>query len=120
MAEHNELGKLGEAHARKYLEKEGYTIVDTNWYFMKDELDIIALDGEELVIVEVKTRKENDLITPEEAVTKKKQRYLVRAANNYIEEKDIDRETRFDVMAITVTSAGMSMNHIRDAFYPTI
>ena len=56
MAEHNELGKLGEELAENYLTKNGYTILDTNWVFQKAEIDIIAQKANILAIVEVKTQ----------------------------------------------------------------
>ena len=56
MAEHNELGKLGEELAVSYLQKNGYIIMDTNWTFQKAEIDIIAKKENTLAIVEVKTR----------------------------------------------------------------
>ena len=53
MAQHNQLGKEGELLARQMLEEKGYKILETNWRHDKDEIDIVAMDGEELVIVEV-------------------------------------------------------------------
>ena len=57
MAEHNELGKLGEQLARDFLIAKGYQILEQNWSCGHKEIDIIAMDGNELVIVEVKTRR---------------------------------------------------------------
>ncbi len=54
MAEHNELGKFGEAQAVEYLQQNGYTILETNWTFQKAEIDIIAQKENTLVIIEVK------------------------------------------------------------------
>ena len=56
MAEHNELGKLGEEMAVEFLRKDGYSILETNWTFQKAEIDILAQKGNTLAIVEVKTR----------------------------------------------------------------
>lgn len=56
MAEHNETGNKGEELAEKYLRKLGYEILERNWHFGKNEIDIIAKDGNFLVIAEVKTR----------------------------------------------------------------
>lgn len=120
MAKHNELGNKGEALALEYLKKQNYMIRETNWRFAKDEIDIIAEDNGMLVIVEVKTRSSNYLLEPELAVTKKKQRFLIRAANAYIEESDWEKETRFDIISIVVYPDKHELEHITDAFYPTV
>jgi len=57
MAKHNEFGKQGEELAAQFLMEKGYEILERNWRNRHKEIDIIAKDGEELVIVEVKTRK---------------------------------------------------------------
>ena len=57
MAEHNDFGNLGEKMAREYLQKKGYVIRHTNWFYQKDELDIVAEYNGELIVVEVKSRK---------------------------------------------------------------
>ncbi len=120
MAEHNELGEKGEELARNFLRKKGYKIIETNWRFGKDEIDIIAIDNDYLVIVEVKTRSSNYFVEPEFAVNKKKQSFLIRAAHAYIIKKDIDLEARFDIVSIIITSQKTHINHIDFAFYPTL
>lgn len=120
MAEHNDLGNLGEAIAQKHLLDKGFRIVETNWRFGKDEIDIIAIDKNQLVIVEVKTRSNHELGEPEEAVTRKKQKFLVRAADAYFTETGIELECRFDIVAIVYQNGKAAINHIVDAFYPTM
>ncbi len=68
MAEHNDLGKWGEAEASRYLESKGYAILDRDWRFGKRDLDIVALseDACTMVVVEVKTRASDDMRAPEE------------------------------------------------------
>ena len=122
MADHNELGKKGEEHARKYLIDKGYKILQNNWRFGKDEIDIIFIDIEknQLVIAEVKTRMSNAFGEPEIAVTKSKQKFLIRATQVFIEQNNIDLEARFDIISITVVSGKFRLNHIENAFYPTL
>ena len=122
MAEHIELGKKGEEHAKNYLQQKGFLILHTNWRFGKDEIDIIAIDKEknQLVITEVKTRMSDFFGEPEIAVTKAKQKFLIRATEVFIMQKKIELETRFDVIAITVVSGKFKLNHIENAFYPTL
>jgi len=120
MAEHNDFGKMGEEMAQKHLLAKGYTIIATNWTFGKDEIDIVAKHNNYLVIVEVKTRSSNYFGDPEEAVTKQKRKFLVRAADAYINRYNIAEEVRFDIISIVVTGNHWDINHIEDAFYPTI
>lgn len=68
MAAHNELGKWGEDLAAEYLECKGYTIIERDWKSGRRDLDIIAQDGEVIVFVEVKTRRNSLYGQPEEAV----------------------------------------------------
>ena len=120
MADHNELGKKGEELAEKFLRKEGYEILERNWRFGKDEIDIIAFDGEFLVVAEVKTRKSNYFGEPEENVSRTKQRFLVRAANAYIEKNNISNETRFDIISVLFSGTNYQIKQIKDAFYPLL
>lgn len=114
------LGKNGEQEAVKFLEKKGLTIIEINWRTGKLEIDIIAKDKEELVIVEVKTRGTNAFGEPEFFVDKRKQKNLVKAANAYIQKVDFSGETRFDVIAITEHNSQLMVKHIPNAFAPSI
>ncbi len=120
MADHNETGIKGEELAEKYLRNAGYEILETNWHFGKNEIDIIARDGEFLVIVEVKTRRTANFGEPEEFVTRAKQRSLIKAANGYIEKHDIDLETRFDIVSVLYHGNSYTVKQIKDAFYPLV
>ena len=114
------LGKNGEQEAVKFLEKKGLTIIEINWRTGKLEIDIIAKDKEELVIVEVKTRGTNAFGEPEFFVDKRKQKNLIKAANAYIQKVDFNGETRFDVIAITEHNSQLMVKHIPNAFAPSI
>lgn len=118
MATHNDLGQKGEDLATAHLVKAGYEIYDRNWRFGKEEVDIIARMGDELVIVEVKTRESDFFGAPEEFVSRSKQRHLIKAANAYVQKRDIDLEVRFDVIGIISNSKGDRISHIEDAFQP--
>ena len=120
MAKHNKLGEQGESMAAEYLTSKGYVILERNWLRKRKEVDIIAMDGETLVMVEVKTRSTQIFGEPEEFVGIQKQKNLIEAANMYIEETAIDAETRFDVMSVVKESKDVSVRHIKDAFYPVI
>ncbi len=120
MAEHNELGKAGEDLVAAYLVEKGYHILHRNWRFAKDELDIVAETDQYLVFVEVKTRSNIIWGEPDEAVTKKKQKYLIRAANAYIIENNCTKEARFDIISVLLPPHSVNINHIENAFYPTL
>jgi len=115
-----ELGKKGEELATRLLEEKGYHILERNWRWGKEEIDIIARDGNFLVIVEVKTRSSGDYASPESSVTKIKQRTLIRAANAYCRYKGHQGEVRFDIISIIIGPDGEEINHIDDAFYATL
>jgi putative endonuclease len=116
MAQHNELGKTGEDLAEKHLRKLGYQILHRNWHYGHDEIDIIAREGDCLVIVEVKTRTTDFFGEPEMEVKPAKQRAIVRTAEAYIYAADYRGETRFDVIGILLGNGKVVLNHIRDAF----
>jgi putative endonuclease len=118
MADHNELGKEGEKIALDFLQKKGYQILDTNWYYQKAEIDIIAQkEAGTLVVVEVKTRTNNFAGDPEEFVSPKKIKLLVQAANEYVLSKELDIEVRFDIIAIVKNNNYQNIEHIENAFY---
>jgi putative endonuclease len=117
MAEHNELGKLGEELAVQYLQKNGYEILDTNWTFQKAEIDIIAQIENTLAVVEVKTRSSLDFGLPQDFVKPKKIQLLVKAINEYVISKNLDVEVRFDIIAINKEGKSFAIEHLIDAFY---
>lgn len=120
MVSTRELGDLAEGMAQQYLSKLGYEIKDTNWHYGHLELDIVAKDGDELVIVEVKARTGLRYEHPSEAVTNAKIKRIVEAADAYIIERDLDVDTRFDVITVVFLKQGHELEHFKDAFYPTI
>jgi len=120
MATHNELGELGEEIATQFLLKKKYKILDRNWRWRKKELDIIAIDKEFLVFIEVKTRKFGSLENPKDAVTKKKQKFIIEGANAYIEAKNIEKEVRLDIISVLIKGNKHIIEHIEDAFYPIV
>ncbi len=113
-------GNVGEKIAEEYLKNNGYRIIATNWFYKHKEIDIIAEKDSFLVIVEVKTRAKNYLIDPMYAVTKQKQKFLIEAADHYIQIKNIAKEVRFDVISIVIDGQNHIIEHYDDAFYPTL
>ena len=118
MASHYEKGSEGEKIAADYLRKKGFRIISQNWRYRHKEVDIIAFDKEELVIVEVKLRSTDYFGNPSEAVTMKKQRFLIEAAEAYLDTRDDEPEVRFDIVSIISGSGEDKIEHITDAFNP--
>jgi putative endonuclease len=118
VAEHNEIGKRGEKLAAQFLRDEGYKIIVCNWRYRHKEVDIIARENDYLVIVEVKLRSTDYFGDPSEAVTRKKQRFLIEAAEAYLETIEEAPEVRFDIISIIADSHGYQFDHITDAFNP--
>lgn len=120
MAEHNLLGKEGEDEAAAYLVRHGYDILQRNWRYRKLELDIIAQKDGQLIIVEVKTRRNEEFGKPDEAVTYRKIRRIVSATDVYLKRFDIDYPVRFDVISIVGDKAPFQIEHIQQAFLPPV
>ena len=118
MAEHLEIGKEGEELAARYLEGKKYTILERNWRYRHKEIDIIASLENKIVIVEVKVRKRIGGERLEEHINRKKQRYLISAANAFVLKRKLDQGVRFDIILLTGTSGDFTIEHIEDAFSP--
>lgn len=113
-----ELGEWGEKRAALYLIKEGYTILDRNWYAGRNEIDIICeKESGILVIVEVKARQSDFFGDPHTFVSPGKQKTIVKVADAYILEHDLDVEVRFDIIGVLKNKKKDKLEHYEDAFY---
>ncbi|MGB0402957.1 MAG: YraN family protein [Salibacteraceae bacterium] len=119
MADHNDLGRLGEFKAVEFLTQNGFKILATNWRFRRDEVDVICQNTDYLVFVEVKTRSSREFGDPSDAVTNSKIKHLIEAAEEYIVSNNIEKETRFDVIEVVADGNQYTINHIPDAFSPS-
>ncbi|MGI8924758.1 MAG: YraN family protein [Fimbriimonadales bacterium] len=109
------MGADAEDAAAIFLEGLGYTLVTRNYHAPQAEVDIIAMDGDNLVFVEVKQRKPGGWDIPEQTVTPAKQRRLWQAADYYLcEVVGKAAPARFDVIAVE----GEELRHHKDAFRP--
>ena len=119
MAAHLTLGKHGEDIAQEHLLDEGYTILHRNWRYKKAEVDLIAMDGDTLVFIEVKTRSYAYFGEPEDSVHFRKQDLLISAASAYMHEHEW--AYRFDVIALIKESdQRYHIKHLVDAFTPRV
>ena len=112
-----EKGQEGELLAVRFLEDEGFRILDRNYRNRLGEIDIVAEDRGVLVFVEVRTLKSSPGHSPEETIQWKKQQRISRTALAYIQYKRLeDRPARFDVVSITLDGNRSALRHIPDAF----
>ena len=117
MAEHNDLGRKAEDIAENFLKEKEYQILCRNYRYQKAEIDIIAKFENQIIIVEVKARSNNIFIEPQEAVDKRKIRFLTLAASQFMEENNIDSEIRFDIIVILfIKEKSLQIQHIENAF----
>lgn len=120
MADHNDRGKEAEELAAEYLISRGFHIRHRNWRYFQKEIDIVAEIDKMLVIVEVKSRFGIERVTADELISKGKQRFVVDAAEAYINRYNIEAETRFDVVIISFSGEGVTVEHIENAFIPGV
>lgn len=108
------VGRDAEDLAAEYLLDKGYTLVTRRYQTKHGEIDIVALDGDILVFVEVKFRKQPDSF-PETAVDTVKTNHLAKTAECYaVEFGCLGKQTRFDLIAVTPRA----IRHHIDAFRP--
>ncbi len=119
------IGDLGEDLAAEYLEAKGYRILDRNYRFSREEIDLVCFEpyedytkGGELVFVEVKTRRSDAFGRPEESVDRLKQEAIFRTAEAYLHERKLEGSAcRFDVIAITIgKGVAPEIEHFDNAF----
>ena len=115
MSFNRQKGNLGEDIACKFLESNGYTILERNKSFSRiSEIDIIAQFKNTLVFVEVKTRKNNNFGSPLEAITKTKFNHILQGVKSYLQECKIRYDSyRIDVVGITLEPE-VSIKHLQN------
>ncbi len=117
MAAHNDLGKQGEDKAVALLVSKGHQLLERNYRFGRDEVDIITKQGKNIVFVEVKTRSGVSFGHPEEFVDKKKRKAMKKVADEYMFRNKLEEAIRFDIVAILTEKNKMELLHIEDAFF---
>ncbi|WP_276620076.1 YraN family protein [Syntrophomonas wolfei] len=112
-----ELGLWGEELAAQYLGKKGYKILERNFYTRYGELDLVCEKDDNIVFVEVKTRRSTRFGSPEEAITPRKMGNMKKAAILYLKSSPrFFPEISFDVVSILVEDGKSRINHIINAF----
>lgn len=116
---HKDIGKFSEDLAKEYLIKNDYTILDCNFKNFLGEIDIICKKNNLLIIVEVKSRYNNNYGLPRESVNFSKQKSIIKVANSYINYKRLfNINVRFDVIEVYLNfeNTNFKISHIKDAF----
>lgn len=113
-------GAIGEVAAARFLREKGYEILSSNYRCRQGEIDIIALKDGYIVFAEVKTRRQDALYAPREAVTVAKQRRLIQTASIYLSKYPCGWQPRFDVVEVVTAPASafkiLEINHIIGAY----
>lgn len=114
-------GMEGEKRVANFLRKNGFSIVKRNFHTRYGEIDIIAENEQFILFVEVKTRKENSMVSGVEAVDSFKQRRIMLTANDYIVKTECEKQPRFDIAVVTVSekedaSVGYKLKYIENAW----
>lgn len=120
------LGKLGEKLALEHLLGLGYKLICANYQIVDfssgkkiGEIDLVMSDFDEIVFIEVRTKKDDLNGTPLDTITLRKRRQIEKCARYYIENNSVENQyCRFDVVGITMTDNGSSpiLKHIKNAF----
>jgi putative endonuclease len=115
VAAKDEVGRFGEDVAERYVREQGWEVLARNWRCAQGELDIVAVDGDELAVVEVKTRRSQAYGAPQEAVTGDKLARLRRLTGAWLADQSRSFDgIRIDVIAVTIPSAGAArVEHLR-------
>ncbi|MDO5715894.1 MAG: YraN family protein [Tissierellia bacterium] len=112
---HKQVGDYGENIALEYLIKNGYRVLDKNFRALGTEIDLIALKKDELIFIEVKTRRNRQFGDAYEAVTERKMNHIIQTAQSYIQQKNLYQYmVRFDIIEIYLMEN--KLNHIKNAF----
>ena len=111
------LGKFGEDLALKEIKGLGYKRIIRNYRCPLGEVDLIAIDGDTLVFIEVKTRKGRSLAYAKEAVNDRKRRQLSKVALFYMKSNNLNEvRARFDVVAVSLAGGEQQVEVIQNAF----
>lgn len=107
------VGKLGEQETVRYLQKRGYKLISLNYHSRFGEIDVIMLDGQQLVFIEVKTRTEAQFGSPAEAISYHKISKMIKTAQFFLAQHPQYQDYRFDAVEVLI-SPQISINHIKN------
>jgi len=115
MSLHNELGRWGESMAAAYLRDQHYAIIGRDWHSGHRDIDIVAVDGNQLVFVEVKTRRNHNSGHPLDAIDAEKMSNLRQAIHHYVKSHNESRSYRLDFITVIGTEFELpEIKHYKD------
>ena len=114
-----ETGRLGEERVCAYLTERGYRIVSRNFRIKGGEIDIVAENGDYIAFVEVKTRKRGSMVSGFEAVNRRKQGLVIRAAAEYLRRNPTILQPRFDTAQVTLGDEEAELDYLENAYDTT-
>lgn len=120
LPQHSRLGREGETFALEYVKANGYKVLKTNWHHGSKELDIVAQKDNTIIVFEVKTRSSSQWEEPKDAVRMRKQKNIIDAADAFVQRYNLDLEVQFDIISLVSKGTTFELEHIPDAFYPTL
>lgn len=114
-------GQQAEQIACDYLQQHGLQLITQNYHCRRGEIDLIMRDADTLVFVEVRARRSDRFGSALESITADKQSRIIATAQQYLQQKRLQQNCRFDVIAVRIQTTEDSQNHqvsdwIRDAF----
>jgi len=110
------LGNWGEKLAEDYLTRNKHIVLERNWRFRRSEVDLITMDGQTLVFVEVKVRKNASFGNPEDFVNTSKANRIKSAAVEYQIIKNYNGFIRFDIISILGSVENFELLHLPDSY----
>ncbi|MDB2363645.1 YraN family protein [Flavobacteriales bacterium] len=113
--QHIVLGQQGEKLARLYLLDKGYILLEKNYFYKKLEVDLIAEKDNEIVFVEVKTRRKYDMGGPEASVDRDKEENLLELSEYYMNHFDLDLNYRIDIISVILNNSDFAIHHFENA-----
>ena len=117
MGNTNKTGDRGEEIAARFLISKGYRIRHSNWRSGRNEIDLVAENDSVVCFVECKTRTSGKYGSPVEMLSRQQEQRLMDCADAYIEEFEIEKEVRFDLIGVLIHDE-IDIEHIEGAFMP--
>lgn len=113
----NSLGRQGEQFVVQYIEQLGWKVISKNYHSRFGEIDIIAMDGREIVFIEVKARSNREYGEPQESVDRRKLNKMIKTAQLYLLSKQQENESyRFDLFTLKKSQNGLQIEHFKNIF----
>ena len=114
-----QIGREGETVSQRYLTDLGVLVVDRNIKLGHYEIDLVGWEGEELIIIEVKSSAKRLTSSLEGFVSKKQQHNLIAATQQYLERNKLQpKSIRYDLLLVSYTLTNPTVSHIKNAFHP--